>query len=87
MEDTKKVRRRIEDALRKGHWRDVYKVAALLHVGCEADHNGHAYAEHECPRCGAIFCWGCCGRTNRHEGGKYDPDFMTCPVCGYDVDA
>lgn len=30
------------------------------------------------------FCASCCENTNLHEGGKYDPDFMTCPGCGHD---
>lgn len=45
----------------------------------------HAYAERICPICGAIFCFNCCGNTNVHEGGKYDPDFMNCPRCGHDI--
>lgn len=45
---------------------------------------GHEYAEKICPRCGTEFCFSCCGETNVHEGGKYQPDFMTCPGCGHD---
>ncbi len=44
----------------------------------------HEYAEKKCPQCEKIFCFSCCGKTNVHEGGKYDPDFMTCPTCGAD---
>jgi len=51
---------------------------------CTED-GGHAYAEKICPKCGADFCWACCGNTNVHEGGKYEPDFMTCPKCGHDI--
>lgn len=48
------------------------------------DENHHDYAEKTCPECGDVFCWNCCGNTNVHEGGKYDPDFMECPKCGHD---
>ena len=55
--------------------------------GC-VDHGelgfAHQYSERDCPKCGAVFCWNCCQATNVHEGGKYTPDFMTCPVCGHD---
>ena len=54
--------------------------------GCINNNMGiqHEYAEKECPKCKAIYCWTCCGNTNVHEGGKYEPDFMLCPVCGHD---
>ena len=52
-------------------------------VDCRED-GGHEYAEKVCAKCGATFCWSCCGRTNVHEGGKYQPDFMECPSCGHD---
>ena len=42
----------------------------------------HEYTEKVCPNCGRDFCWACCGSTNVHEGGKYEPDSMTCPQCG-----
>jgi len=85
MTDNNKVlRRRVEDNLRKGSNQRLYKVAALLGIGC-ADHGGHEYAENSCPICGAVFCHACCGRTNRHEGGKHEPDFCLCPVCGHDI--
>jgi len=45
----------------------------------------HAYSVELCPKCGAKFCWCCCGGTNVHEGGKYAADFMLCPSCGHDV--
>ena len=45
----------------------------------------HEYAEEKCPKCGTIFCWDCCGGTNVHHGGKYEPDYMLCPVCKTDV--
>jgi uncharacterized protein with PIN domain len=44
----------------------------------------HEYAEKVCKKCGATFCFSCCENTNVHEGGKHDPDFMTCPKCGQD---
>ena len=49
--------------------------------GCWNDH--HSYGTRECV-CGEVFCWECCGSTNVHEGGKYQPDFMACPKCGAD---
>jgi len=49
-----------------------------------SDHGGHEFAEKICAHCGRDFCFNCCGRTNVHEGGKYLPDFMTCPNCGQD---
>lgn len=54
--------------------------------GCLEEDMGqhHEYAEKECPSCGDVFCWTCCGSTNVHEGGKYIPDFMLCPSCGHD---
>lgn len=45
----------------------------------------HEYAEETCPNCGQEFCFACCGSTNVHEGGKYEPSFMLCPRCGKDV--
>ena len=86
MEDTKKIRRRIEDHLRKNP-REIAKVACLLGIGCDSENNSHKYADHKCPQCGAIFCYSCCGDTNRDQGGKYDPDYMLCPVCGHDIDS
>ena len=79
------TRRRIEDALRKGSGVQIQKVAALLGIGCDEETGGHEYLEHTCPQCNTVFCWDCCGKTNRHEGGKHQPDFMECPVCGHDV--
>jgi hypothetical protein len=43
----------------------------------------HEYAEITC-QCGTIFCWSCCRDTNVHEGGKYQPSYMICPICGTD---
>jgi len=51
---------------------------------CRED-GGHEYAERSCQKCGTVFCWSCCGRTNVHEGGKHEEDFMLCPSCGHDV--
>lgn len=51
------------------------------------DKNNHEYAEETCQKCGEVFCWACCGGTNIHQGGKYEPDFMLCPVCKTDVKA
>jgi hypothetical protein len=45
----------------------------------------HEYSEQKCSKCGEVFCWNCCGRTNVHHGGKYAPDFMLCPKCGHDI--
>ena len=45
----------------------------------------HAYSEETCPKCGAVFCYTCCGGTNVAEGGKYQDDFMLCPECGHDI--
>ena len=58
-----------------------------FHEGCGANaaYGMHEYAVVECPSCGREFCWNCCGGTNVHEGGKYDPDYMFCPGCGRDV--
>jgi len=44
----------------------------------------HEYAEKTCPKCGAVYCWHCCASTNVHQGGKHEPDYMLCPVCGHD---
>jgi len=54
--------------------------------GCTLDNMSrhHDYADKTCHNCGSVFCYTCCGRTNVHEGGKYAPDFMTCPVCDHD---
>ena len=52
------------------------------YFGCTQDN--HEYFERECPHCGQVFCFSCCASTNVHEGGKYEPDFMLCPKCGYD---
>jgi len=52
--------------------------------GANAEFGMHEYSEKTCPKCGQVFCWNCCGKTNVHEGGKYEPDFMECPACGYD---
>jgi len=43
----------------------------------------HEYAEKVC-ECGNSFCYSCCGSQNVDQGGKYEPDFMTCPKCGKD---
>lgn len=45
----------------------------------------HEYAPRICPQCDTEFCWSCCGGTNVHQGGKYDPDYMLCPSCGHDI--
>jgi len=50
---------------------------------CSNNYN-HECAEKTCPQCGYIFCWACCGGTNVHQGGKYEPDWMNCPNCGHD---
>ena len=42
----------------------------------------HEYAEKTCPKCGAVFCFSCCGSTNVGEGRKHSPKYMTCPICG-----
>lgn len=55
-------------------------------LGCCFTGN-HEYASETCPKCGKVFCWACCGGTNVHQGGKYEPDFMLCPVCKTDVKA
>ena len=52
--------------------------------GANAEFGMHEYSEETCPKCGQVFCWNCCGKTNVHEGGKYEPDFMECPACGHD---
>jgi len=49
------------------------------------NNNNHEYADNTCPICGQVFCWACCARTNVHEGGKYQPDYMHCPRCGHDI--
>lgn len=54
---------------------------------CENEPNHHKYSAETCPKCGKVFCWACCGGTNVHQGGKYEPDFMLCPVCKTDVKA
>jgi len=59
------------------------KAFYFLGLGCGKA--GHRYATDTCPRCGAEFCWQCCGQTNVHEGGKHEPDYKLCPVCGHDV--
>ena len=46
----------------------------------------HEYAEQICPKCGATFCYSCCGGTNRDQGGKHETDWTLCPICGYNVD-
>jgi hypothetical protein len=56
-----------------------------MEIYCAGIDGTHEYAERICPACGQDFCFSCCGRTNVHEGGKYQPDFMTCPVCGFDI--
>lgn len=58
-----------------------------FHEGC-GEHVAfgmHEYSEETCPKCGKVFCWSCCGGTNVHQGGKYEPDFMLCPKCGHDI--
>ena len=44
----------------------------------------HEYNKKNCPNCEATFCYSCCGRTNVDQGGKHEPDYMTCPVCEHD---
>ena len=53
--------------------------------GPNAEHGMHEYSVETCPKCGREFCWNCCGGTNVHHGGKYDPDFTLCPGCGHDI--
>ena len=43
----------------------------------------HPYATKKCPMCGHIFCYSCCRATNVDQGGKHEPDFMSCPKCGH----
>ena len=50
---------------------------------CTNNYN-HEYAEKECLKCGQVFCYSCCGSQNVDQGGKYEEDYMTCPVCGHD---
>ena len=52
-------------------------------IACAGLDGSHEYAEKNCI-CGAVFCFTCSGGTNVHEGGKYEPDFMLCPICGRD---
>jgi hypothetical protein len=56
-----------------------------MEIYCAGIDGTHEYAERICPACGQEFCFTCCGATNIHEGGKYQPDFMECPVCGWDI--
>ncbi|KKU08884.1 MAG: hypothetical protein UX12_C0028G0001 [Candidatus Collierbacteria bacterium GW2011_GWC1_45_47] len=78
------LRRKVEDILRKqDNNRPLYKVAALLGIGC-AEHGGHEYADKTCSKCGAVYCYSCCGSQNVDQGGKHSPDYMLCPVCGHD---
>ena len=44
----------------------------------------HAYSEKDCPKCGHVFCYDCCGGQNVDQGGKYEGDYMYCPRCGHD---
>ena len=44
----------------------------------------HEYSEKVCANCGETFCYACCGSQNVDQGGKYHPDYMTCPKCGTD---
>ena len=81
-EEIRKLRRQIEDRLRKISGVEVQRIGCILGLGCTP--NGHEYASKTCSRCGAVFCYACCGQTNVHEGGKHIADFMTCPVCGQD---
>lgn len=53
-------------------------------VGMEDGYVRHEYASKECPNCGTVFCYNCCGWTNVHIGGKYEADRMDCPICGHD---
>ena len=52
--------------------------------GCTKDGYGHEYSERLCPKCESIYCYNCCRATNVDQGGKYQPDYMHCPHCGYD---
>lgn len=54
-----------------------------MYAPCEK-HN-HEYSEEKCPHCGQVFCYACCGGQNVDQGGKYEPDFMSCPNCGHDI--
>jgi len=49
---------------------------------CTTAHN-HEYADKLCV-CGHIYCYSCCSSTNVDQSGKYEPDFMICPVCHRD---
>lgn len=51
---------------------------------CEVMPDHHKYSAKECPKCGKVFCYSCCGGTNVDQGGKYEPDYMFCPACGAD---
>ena len=52
---------------------------------CDERGDGHEYHVNICFKCNRDFCYSCCGNTNVDQGGKYDPDFMTCPSCGHDL--
>ena len=55
-------------------------------AGC-IEQNGqvrHEYNVKTCPNCRANFCYTCCSGTNVDQGGKYEPDYMYCPVCVHD---
>jgi len=82
----KKLRRQVEELLRKGSSRQLGRVAALLGVACNPETHTHYYSEYECPNCGAIFCYACCGGQNVDVGNRYGAkEYMNCPVCGTNV--
>jgi len=82
------LKRRKEGIMTRKEWdalNNEGKKADLL-KGCGDGYGQghHEYAEKTCPKCGAVFCWNCCASTNVHQGGKHEPDYMLCPVCGHD---
>ena len=60
-------------------------MAEFERCDSDAEYPVHEYSEGTCPKCGRVFCFSCCGGTNVHQGGKYEPDWMECPACGTDV--
>ncbi len=70
-----------------GEWKAMTVAERLAwskkNPGCNG-HDWHEYSSKICPKCGAVFCYSCCASTNVDQGGKYDPDYMLCPVCGHD---
>lgn len=50
-------------------------------LSCTEGGENHQYTAVVC-ECGHEYCYSCCGGTNVDQGGKYEPDYMLCPVCG-----